>query len=1253
MRFIPLFFVFTLPLVGCGKDDPIAPTVSITSPGENERYYAEEKILFEGLVADDAASPGELSVVWKSDVDGELDWANEPDSKGQLLGYGMLSEGQHAISLTATDTDGLIGRDSLLVEVGPPNSAPSCEITAPPEGTATNEGDVLTLVATVGDVDIGPEALAVSWSSDVDGELGESTASLEGIASLEIATLSMGDHGITLTVADEMGLECKAQVSHKIGQAPRLTWQWPDADAVLSSENPGYAHVNVDDDFHAAADLAVSWESSIDGALTPDPIDDFGNSMRDLDDLSLGTHILTATATNPDNLTGTASLEFTINGVPESPSVSISPDPAYTGDILVAIVSEGADPEGDAQTLKYQWSKDGILQTDYTGDAVPSAATTKHEVWTIRVTPSDAYGAGLLGQAELTVSNSLPVVSTVAITPSNPSVSDALVCSYGYGDDDGDGDESQIAWTIDGSVVGTGAKLDANVASKGDTVLCTVTANDGEEDGNSESDSVTILNSDPVVSTVTISPSTGVTTSSSLSCSVTATDADGESLTEDYTWQNGSTTLGTGSSLSLTNATSSPTDSISCSVTVTDGSGSTASGSASVTVENTLPEIASVSISPTDPTVSDTVTCSASASDADGDTPTLSYNWTSGSSSVGTSSSLDLSGTSLVKGDGLSCEVTATDDQGDTAVELASVSIVNSVPEVSAVSISPSSPTVTDTLTCSYSFLDDDNDADASSVTWTVGSSTVGTGSTLAAGSVAKNETVTCSVTPNDGTDTGTAASDAVTVVNTPPVVSSVAIGPSSPTVSDALTCSYSFADKDGDADASSVTWTVGSSTVGTGSTLAAGTATKGETAVCTVEANDGEDVGNTDAVGRTIQNSPPSAPGVSISPSAPVSQTDDVLCSIDTESTDADGDSVSYTIAWEVEGASWTGSTSTTTESGDTISATELVYDETWTCSVTPNDGTISGTAGEDSVTVVCQDADGDGYADESCGGTDCNDSDADFFPTDSDGDGIEDFCGWIDLSAGSGHTCAVKSSGTVECWGYDNYGQATPPSGTFESVSAGDLHTCAVDSSGTVECWGLDNYGQSTPPSGTFESVNSSWFNTCGLLTTGVVDCWGRDDKGQSTAPSGTFVSVSADSSHACGLNTSGTVECWGDDSYGQATPPSDTFESVSAGNSHSCGVLSDGTLDCWGRNQDGQSTPPSGTFQSVDSDNHSCGVNTSGGVECWGWDGWGQSTPPTGTFVRVSAGFRHTCGVLADGSLTCWGDDGYGQATPPSGP
>ena len=254
--------------------------------------------------------------------------------------------------------------------------------------------------------------------------------------------------------------------------------------------------------------------------------------------------------------------------------------------------------------------------------------------------------------------------------------------------------------------------------------------------------------------------------------------------------------------------------------------------------------------------------------------------------------------------------------------------------------------------------------------------------------------------------------------------------------------------------------------------------------------------------------------------------------------------------------------------------------------------------------------------------------------------------------VSARYWHTCGVKTDGSVACWGADDYGEATPPGGSFSSVSTGSRHTCGVKTGGSVACWGNDDYGRATPPSGSFSSVNAGGRHTCGVRTDDSVACWGADEYGEATPLGGSFSSVSAGALHTCGVRTGGSVACWGRDHYGQATPPSGSFSSVSAGDWHTCGVKTGGSVACWGWNEYGEATPPGGSFSSVSAGgNYTCGVKTGGSVACWGDDGYGEATPPGGSFSSVSAGAKHTCGVKTGGSVACWGDDAWGQATPPS--
>ena len=62
----------------------------------------------------------------------------------------------------------------------PPNTAPTCGITSPADGEAGPEGGEIRFEGTVADVDVAADWLGVTWTSDVDGTLRESTPDSDG-----------------------------------------------------------------------------------------------------------------------------------------------------------------------------------------------------------------------------------------------------------------------------------------------------------------------------------------------------------------------------------------------------------------------------------------------------------------------------------------------------------------------------------------------------------------------------------------------------------------------------------------------------------------------------------------------------------------------------------------------------------------------------------------------------------------------------------------------------------------------------------------------------------------------------------------------------------------------------------------------------------------------------------------------------------------------------------------------------------------
>ena len=77
--------------------------------------------------------------------------------------------------------------------------------------------------------------------------------------------------------------------------------------------------------------------------------------------------------------------------------------------------------------------------------------------------------------------------------------------------------------------------------------------------------------------------------------------------------------------------------------------------------------------------------------------------------------------------------------------------------------------------------------------------------------------------------------------------------------------------------------------------------------------------------------------------------------------------------------------------------------------------------------------------------------------------------------IAVGSGHTCWLRTDGSVTCWGTNYLGESEPPTGRFISVASGRSHSCGVRTDGTMTCWGHNGDGQADAPEGTFGVVSA----------------------------------------------------------------------------------------------------------------------------------------------------------------------------------
>jgi len=320
-----------------------------------------------------------------------------------------------------------------------------------------------------------------------------------------------------------------------------------------------------------------------------------------------------------------------------------------------------------------------------------------------------------------------------------------------------------------------------------------------------------------------------------------------------------------------------------------------------------------------------------------------------------------------------------------------------------------------------------------------------------------------------------------------------------------------------------------------------------------------------------------------------------------------------------------------------------------------------------------------------------------------------------------------------------------ATPLSGTptlddsggqgFVAVSVGESHSCALVLDGSAYCWGSNEFGQlgiadvattclrvdlfanqRVPCAATprpvlgglkFTRIAAGANHTCGIALDSRVYCWGDNLRGQigdpsvrlATAPTpvlsdAIFVDVAAGDEHTCALRSDAVMVCWGSNDHGQlglakvgtgsaipvAAQTSLRFASVAAGANRTCARVSDGTGYCWGahwlsRDTDGselirsQAQParvlnvPAFHALSVGGQT-TCGLGVDGAAHCWQANPTGAMGDGTTTgsllpravntserFIALSVGASHTCGVSDSGAAWCWGGDADGQLGVPS--
>ena len=345
------------------------PTVTLTSPAEGAEIGGSAVAL--------AATAGDDRGVTRVDwfLDGETTpiASDTSSADGWTATWDATStpEGPHTITARATDTGNQSANDANAVTIDNVDELPQVTLTDPAEG-ATVSGDV-ALAATASDdegvtrVDWFVDGGATPVASDTDPSGGwTGTWTSVGTAN--------GPHTISVLATDTTGQT--ATDAHGVTLdndiAPSVTLDQPAEGATVAGNAVPLAATASDDE----AVTKVEW--FVDGASTPVATDttagDGWTGVWNSTSVADGSHAITVTATDLDDLTATDANTVNVDNVDDRPTVSVTAPPA------------GARVRGTAVPLAATASDDhGVTQVEFRLDGTISLGVDS--------TPADGFTA--------------------------------------------------------------------------------------------------------------------------------------------------------------------------------------------------------------------------------------------------------------------------------------------------------------------------------------------------------------------------------------------------------------------------------------------------------------------------------------------------------------------------------------------------------------------------------------------------------------------------------------------------------------------------------------------------------------------------------------------------------------------------------------------------------------------------------------------------------------------------------------------
>ncbi len=700
----------------------------------------------------------------------QLDGSASSDSDGSLVSFqwfegaiGLatgvtasvdnLTVGVHLIDLVVTDSDGATDTDQVQVTVTAapvPNAAPTADAGA---DQSVQVGDTI--------------ALDGSGSSDSDGTI-VSYEWLDGSTSLasgETAsiTLAEGVYQLTLEVTDDDGDTDTDQVQVTVTAAP-VPNAAPTADAGADQS------VQVGDTIA----LDGSGSSDSDGTIVSYEWLDGSTSLASGETASItlaeGVYQLTLEVTDDDGDTDTDQVQVTVTAAPVpnvAPTADAGADQSVQVGDTIALDGSGSS-DSDGTIVSYEWL-DGSTSLA-TGET--ASITLAEGVYQLTLEVTDDDGDTDTDQVQVTVTAApVPNVAPTADAGSDQSVQVGDTISLdGSGSSDSDGTIVSYEW-LDGSTsLATGETASITLAEGVYQLTLEVTDDDGDTDTDQVQVTVTAAPVPNVAPTADAGADQSVQVGDTIALDGSgSSDSDGTIVS--YEWLDGSTSLASGETASITLAEGV----YQLTLEVTDDDGDTDTDQVQVTVTAApVPNAAPTADAGADDTIEAGEALSVDGSgSSDSDGTIVSYEWLEGAVSLATGVTASISG--LTEGVHL-IDLVVTDDDGDSDTDQLSVT-------VTAAPV-PNSPPVAnagadDTIEDGEAVLVDgsgstDSDGTIVSYEWLEGAVSLATGVTASISGLTEGvHLIDLVVTDDDGdsdTDQLSVTVTAAPVPNSPPV---------------------------------------------------------------------------------------------------------------------------------------------------------------------------------------------------------------------------------------------------------------------------------------------------------------------------------------------------------------------------------------------------------------------------------------------------------------------------------------------------